>query len=225
MKTITVITPANIEIEYKLAGVGARLAALIIDMLIQYTSILLAAAIIFSTNYQLRDISAIATRFSISLAIFITIAFIIHFGYFILFEMLMNGQTIGKRLFGLRTIRDNGQPIEFNHALLRGVIRATLDMMYIGLFVLLFSKKHKRIGDMAAGTIVVIEKPFNNFDPSFFTLYPKLPDFIPPLSEITTDEREIVEDWLRRRETLPDNGKKIEENLAKYFIKKTAPPL
>lgn len=221
MKTITIITPANIEIEYKLAGVGARLAAFVIDFSIQLLAILLAAGIIFGTSYQLRDIPVIATRFSVALAVFMVITFVIHFGYFIVLEMVMNGQSIGKRIFGLRVICDNGQPIEFSHSLMRGVIRSTLDSMYFGLFVILFSKKHKRVGDMVAGTIVVIEKTGGGFEPTLYSPTVELPEFLPPLSEMTTTEREIVEEWLRRKADLPNDGMDIAVNLKNYFDKKT----
>jgi len=221
VKTITIITPANIEIEYKLAGVGARLAAFVIDFSIQLLAILLAAGIIFGTSYQLRDIPVIATRFSVALAVFMVITFVIHFGYFIVLEMVMNGQSIGKRIFGLRVICDNGQPIEFSHSLMRGVIRSTLDSMYFGLFVILFSKKHKRVGDMVAGTIVVIEKTGGGFEPTLYSPTVELPEFLPPLSEMTTTEREIVEEWLRRKADLPNDGMDIAVNLKNYFDKKT----
>lgn len=214
MKTITVITPANIEVEYKLAGVGARIAALIIDSLLQLTATALFGGILFSINRH----TGYMARYSTILAIFLVISFLIYFGYFIVCEMIMNGQTIGKRMFGLRVIRDNGQPIEFAQSLLRGIIRSTLDMMYVGLFVILFSKKHKRLGDMAAGTIVVIER-YNTqfFDPMFEVQNWDMPDFLPPLMDMTPEERAIVVDWLRRRETLPDYGMEIEEKLAEYF--------
>lgn len=224
MKTITIITPANIEIEYKLAGVGARLAAFVIDFSIQLFAILLAAGIIFSTNYQLRDMPLIATRFSVALAVFLVVVFIIHFGYFIVLEMLMNGQSVGKRVFGLRVIRDNGQPIEFSHSLLRGIIRSTLDSMYFGLFVILFSKKHKRVGDMVAGTIVVIEKHDGVLPiaPGYSPHLDELPDFLPPLSEMTAAEREIVEEWFRRKADLPNDGMDIAVHIKKYFDKKNS---
>ena len=217
MRTITIITPANIEVEYKLAGVGARLAALIIDSLLQFLAVLLCIGILFGVNRQLVNMGAVI-RPSTIIAALIVIGFIIYLGYFIACEMLMNGQTVGKRLFGLRVIRDNGQPIEFAQALIRGIIRITLDMMYVGLFVIMFSKKHKRIGDMAAGTIVVIEKyDVGFFDPVFTTQNMDLPEFLPPLMDITAEERSIVEDWLKRRETLPDYGADIGEKLAKHF--------
>lgn len=221
MKTITIITPANIEIEYKLAGVGARLAAFIIDSLLQFLAILLCIGILFGVNRQLVNMGVVV-RLSTIIAALIIIVFIIYMGYFITCEMLMNGQTIGKRLFGLRVIRDNGQPIEFTQALIRGIIRTTLDMMYVGIFVIMFSKKHKRIGDMAAGTIVVIEKyDVGFFDPVLAAQHLGLPDFLPPFMDMTAEERSIVEDWLKRRDTLPDYGADIGEKLAKYFEEKT----
>ena len=222
MKTITIITPSNIEVEYKLAGAGARLAALIIDMLLQFFAILVCAGLVFGVNHQLY-LAGAATQGTVVIAIFIILVFIIYFGYFILFEMIMNGQTLGKRLFGLRTIRDNGQPVEFSHVLMRGIIRSVLDIMYVGLFVILFSKKSKRLGDIAAGTIVVIE----NYDDVIISIQDwTLPEFIPPLIEMTIEERKIVEAWLRRRKVFPDNGAAIETKLAKYFadkIKKDIP--
>jgi len=218
MKTITIVTPANIEVEYKLAGVGARLAALIIDSLLQFVAIAVCGAVIWAANYQLRQ-GGVAVRSSIALAVFLLLAFTIYLGYFVVLELTMNGQTIGKRLFGLRVIRDNGQPIEFSQALMRGIIRSSLDMMYIGLFVILFSKKHKRVGDMAAGTIVVIE----NYDYDFALSIKNwtLPKSFPTFEEMAAEERNVVETWLRRKDELPEQGRELELKLLRHFIKKT----
>ena len=213
MKTITIITPSNIEIEYKLAGVGSRLAAFIIDTILQLLATLLCAGILLGINHQLSDIVRISTL----LAIFLVLSFVIHFGYFIVCELTMNGQTVGKMLFGLRVIRDNGQPIEFTQALIRGIIRSTLDAMYVGLFVILFSKKHKRIGDMAAGTIVIIEKYDNKYEAAQSMQDHNIPDFIPPLENMTPQERAVIENWLRRRHKLPNYGMEIGVKIAEYF--------
>jgi uncharacterized RDD family membrane protein YckC len=219
MSTVTIITPANIEVEYNTAGVGARLAAFIIDFALQVLGIILCGGILFGIYHYM----AFPPRATTLLAIFLAATFIVYFGYFIVCEMLMNGQTAGKRLFGLRVIRDNGQPIEFSQSLIRGIIRSTIDMMYVGLFVILFSKKHKRLGDMAAGTIVIIEKyDIEFFDPVFAPHDHDFPKFLPPLSEMTAEERGIVEDWLRRREDFPDFGLEIENKLEEYFEKKQA---
>lgn len=218
MKTITIITPANIELEYRLAGAGSRMAAAMIDTLLQFLAIILFAVALFGGAHQLEN-AGISVRYSTVYAIFIVIQFIIYFGYFITCEMMMNGQTIGKRLFGLRTIRDNGQPIEFAQSLMRGIIRATVDT-FTGVFVILFSKKHKRIGDMAAGTLVVIENSNNDFALSIRNW--TLPEGVPALIDMTAEERSIVEAWLLRKDDLPHGGAEIEVKIVKYFAERKA---
>jgi len=215
LKTITIITPSNIEVEYRLANVGSRLGAAIIDYALQFLAVLLAALIIFNFGRQM-DMWEFNVNYSIVWAVVILIIFMIFMGYFIVCELLMNGQTIGKRILGLRVIRDNGQPIEFSHALIRGIIRSSLDMMYVGFFAILFSKKHKRIGDMAAGTIVIIEKYADNFAALTIQDY-SLPDTFPPMEEMTATERDMVETWLRRRDTLPGKGRVIGKMIEDYF--------
>jgi len=215
LKTITIITPSNIEVEYRLANVGSRLGAAIIDYALQFLAVLLVALIIFNFGRQM-DILEFNVNYSIVWAVVILIIFMIFMGYFIVCELLMNGQTIGKRILGLRVIRDNGQPIEFSHALIRGIIRSSLDMMYVGFFAILFSKKHKRIGDMAAGTIVIIEKYADNFAALTIQDY-SLPDTFPPMEEMTATERDMVETWLRRRDTLPGKGRVIGKMIEDYF--------
>ncbi|MCL2603909.1 MAG: RDD family protein [Defluviitaleaceae bacterium] len=155
MKTITVITPANIEIEYRLAGVGSRLAAFVIDYTLQMLAVILTGCVIllgfdrwlFGNPYPSgKALGAVLIAF-----------FVMHFGYFILFEMVMNGQSPGKKIFGLRAIRENGEPVRINDIIIRALFRSSVDMLYAGLFTIMFSKRHKRLGDMAAGTVVVSE--------------------------------------------------------------------
>ena len=86
------------------------------------------------------------------------IVFVVLFGYFIVFEALWNGQTPGKKLLGLRVVRDGGYPIDFGASLIRNLIRVGEQL--IGYYILaaisaLISPENKRLGDLAAGTIVV----------------------------------------------------------------------
>ena len=215
MKTITIITPTNIELEYRLAGVGSRTAAFAIDFFIQLLIVSLFTGIVLAVNHQMTNLGT-QIRYSTIAAILIVFSFVVHFGYFIACEMLMNGRTIGKKIFGLRVIRDNGQPIEFAQALIRGIIRSTLDMLYVGMFAILFSQKHKRVGDMAAGTIVVIERYLTTA--TIAGLNPdKPPEFLPPPEEMTPAQRSLVYEWLHRKDALPDGGKEIGRRLEEYF--------
>jgi hypothetical protein len=130
----------------------------------------------------------------------------------------MNGKTIGKKIFGLRTIRDNGQPIEIKNSLIRGLLRSSLDMIYVGLFVMMFSKKSKRLGDMAAGTIVVNEEHNVYYSPVLSsTLHADWPEFLPPPTDMTVEERQMVEMWLRRKNALPHRGGELGIRLKRYF--------
>lgn len=212
MKTITIITPANIEVEYRLAGAASRLAAFIIDFLLQMLMIAITSLIVVGINYVISGGEEIST---VSLSIIISLSFIIHFGYFIVCELTMNGQTFGKRIFGLRAIRENGQPLEFSQSLVRGLVRSAVDIIYVGLVIILFNPLHKRLGDIVAGTIVVCEKYKNSSEPGLYA--PEWPHFLPNPLDVTEQERQMVDEWLRRRDTLSDQGVAIGQKLAKYF--------
>ncbi|MCL2189259.1 MAG: RDD family protein [Defluviitaleaceae bacterium] len=220
MKTIVILTPANIELEYRLAGVGSRLAAFIIDFTLQLLAIALAAGIIL-LGFD-RRILGNTTPSGAALGAVLITYFVIHFGYFSLCEMAWNGQSVGKRIFGLRAIRENGQPLTLANVLVRALFRASIDMMYIGVFTIMFSKLHKRLGDMAAGTVVVSEQPATApslTPPSYGT-----PDFLANYAlALTPQERLIIEMWQRRKNELPDNGANIQARLAEYFAQKNTP--
>ncbi|MCL2197816.1 MAG: RDD family protein [Defluviitaleaceae bacterium] len=213
MKTITIITPSSIEVEYRLAGAGSRVAAFLIDFAVQVA--LIAAAAVLVLLWADRFIMGNTDPSGTALGIVMVFAFLVQFGYFIVWELMTNGQSLGKRIFGLRVIRDNGQPLGFSQSLVRGLIRASLDMLYVGLIVVLFSKKHKRLGDMAAGTVVICE----NSAPAP-VVASAWPSGLPDAFLLTAEERQLVEDWLARRDDFNDGGgaifEKIKIHLQKY---------
>src|ERR1700685_24494 len=92
----------------------------------------------------------------------IAVAFVTQFGYFAFFEIVWNGQTPGKRWTHLRVIKDSGQPIGAQDAVLRNLVRIVdaLPTLYAtGVIAFLTSPQNKRGGAYAAGTVVVHEKP------------------------------------------------------------------
>ncbi|MCL2398285.1 MAG: RDD family protein [Defluviitaleaceae bacterium] len=224
MKTHIILTPANIEIEYRLAGAGSRLAAFVIDFFLQIIFCLMLAVVILFGIYDYR-FATLADVEGFALGFLIISWFVIYFCYFIVCEMTMNGQSVGKKLFGLRVIRDNGQPIEFPQSLARNLFRAVLDILYIGLFFILFSDKHKRIGDMVAGTIVVAEhygktgpslRPVINSSKKAGQLSTE------QLSHLTLslEEQDLLQTYFARKMYLPDDGEKLQKQWAKYFSDK-----
>ena len=88
---------------------------------------------------------------------------IVFFGYFIIFEAAWNGQTPGKKLLGMRVVRDGGYPIDFGASLIRNLIRVgeqILGYYLLAAISMLLSPENKRLGDIAAGTIVVRDARF-----------------------------------------------------------------
>jgi len=113
-RTLEVRTPESIAFSYELAGLGSRFLALVVDQAIQiavlaaiFGGIVLAASRAAPTHASSAVVSdKVAT--SIAIAIVIAIIFVVLFGYFIVFEAAWNGQTPGKKLLGLRVVRDGG---------------------------------------------------------------------------------------------------------------------
>lgn len=211
MKTITVITPSNIEVEYHLAGAGSRTAAYIIDFILQYTIIIFfILVVLLGVDYRIfgNEIPS-----GIALGVSLVFWFTMHVGYFIVCEMIFNGQTIGKKIFSLRVIRDNGMPLGFGQSVVRGLLRTFVDGLSVGLFVIIFSNNHKRVGDMAAGTIVIIE----HREEFVSHTVPHWPDFLPDPFTLTPEERRLAEEWLARRDEMPDGGASAGEKLLAYL--------
>jgi uncharacterized RDD family membrane protein YckC len=149
--TIHVVTPENIAFEYRLAGPFRRLPAFLLDFCIG-TAIFLALVI---------AISLLITPASGSLAaaLVLLLFFVVWWFYGVLFETFMNGQTPGKHVLGLRVLSDTGQPINGMQATLRNLLRAA-DLLFplLGLLVMALNRKYQRLGDLVAGTIVVVEE-------------------------------------------------------------------
>lgn len=155
---IHITTPEHISIRFQLAGLGSRAAAFLIDNLILAVfHILIYLAFLAAVTDFLFFFDRINGYL---LAALIIIQFVLIWGYYILFEYFAAGRTPGKKLLGLRVLHDNGQSITFLSAFMRNILRL-IDMLpgfyFVGLLMIFLHPKHKRIGDLAAGTIVVYE--------------------------------------------------------------------
>lgn len=151
-------TPESVELEFTLAGIGNRAWALIIDYHV-LALILVVFYIIFGVILvQLSDfwIGIFGSSLALwILAIAFILTFIIYAGYFVFFETLWQGQTLGKRFAKIRVVRDDGRPIGIQQAALRGLLRPIDEFLFIGAFLIMLGRQEKRLGDFAAGTIVI----------------------------------------------------------------------
>jgi uncharacterized RDD family membrane protein YckC len=141
--------------------------------------------------------------------------FCVFWGYYIFFEMLTNGQSPGKRLVGLRVLRSNGTPIALSESVIRNLVRLIdfLPSLYgVGVVTMFIDRRSRRLGDLAAGTLVVHELKsisLANLEASQRTLSastgPAAPPAAPgalPVERLSANELNMADEFLRRRHEL-----------------------
>ncbi len=154
---LSIETPEQVALEFPLAGVGSRFLAVSIDTLLQFLIGLVILAAVSGT-WSLLGRSGSGPWF---LAVIVITVFLLFYGYFMGFEAFWHGQTPGKRLIGLRVLSVTGRPARIDEAILRNLLRIVdqLPGIYaIGIVTMLVSSRNQRLGDLAAGTVVVHEK-------------------------------------------------------------------
>jgi uncharacterized RDD family membrane protein YckC len=205
-RTLDVRTPESIAFRYELAGLGSRFLALLVDQVIQIAVLiaLWAGIVLGLSRAVLSGAVARSTPIpnSIVIAMTVIIVFAIFFGYFIVFEAVWNGQTPGKKLLGLRVVRDGGYPIDFGASLIRNLIRVGEQLL--GYYILaaisaLISAENKRLGDVAAGTIVV--RDVRLAAPHDLTDRGDEPEYA-STAYLNGDERALIKRFLDRRDAL-----------------------
>jgi uncharacterized RDD family membrane protein YckC len=151
----TIRTPENVELTYALAGAGSRSAAYLVDCFV----LAIAAQLLINVLFALVVLPVGPEWGAAISALF---AFAIVNGYFIVFEWLMSGQTPGKWLIGIRVIKVGGYSLRFLDVLLRNLMRFVdfLPAFYgIGAASLIMTSRCQRLGDLVAGTLVVLQDP------------------------------------------------------------------
>ena len=226
---LSVETPEQIDLNFQKAGIGSRFYAALID-----TSLLLLIVFIGSyVNARLISElgSVIGNWFA---AIGGIVVFALFWGYYMAFEIITNGQSPGKRLLGLRVMKVGGYPISFADSAIRNLVRVVdfLPFCYcIGLTTMLINGNWQRLGDLAAGTLVVKTSkkklrltdvfprkviPDINISPQQF-LYV---EWIQP-DLITDTELSMIREYLARRSALSVPRKiKLAETIGSPIVEK-----
>jgi len=151
---VTVETPEYISISYELAGPGSRLMAAVLDHLIILLAILAIVLLGLGLQVGLPDASAPM----VLLMVVVGGPLLLLVLYFVAFEVAWSGQTPGKRAAGLRVMRDDGTPATTVDLLIRNTVRIVDFLPYfyfVGGLVAFAHRQSKRLGDLAAGTVVV----------------------------------------------------------------------
>jgi uncharacterized RDD family membrane protein YckC len=211
--TLAINTPENVAFGYQVAGIGSRFLATLLDtLIIAFLQIIIFVVVVVVANTL--DHAALQKSFSAwAYAIIGSVAFVFFWGYYIFFEMLWNGQTPGKRWTGLRVIRADGTPITLSESLIRNLARIVdlLPFAYgVGIITMFIDKQSRRLGDLAAGTLVVHDRAPISIQAlstkqagSFHRQSLKkisVEGF--PVERLTNDDLSLIEDFLTRRDQL-----------------------
>jgi uncharacterized RDD family membrane protein YckC len=195
-----VLTPEYVEFDFVLAGLFSRFLAWFFDAVL---AILLAALVMTGLSLVLMAFPGFAS------AMGFVVWFLIDWGYFILLESVWSGQTVGKRIFGLRVLQESGVRIGFWHAALRNLARPVdrLPLFYlVGGASAFLSSRQQRLGDILGGTIVVRERrlkiPASLARAQGETALLQDPQFRTQVARLSADEQRVLLAAAMRREEL-----------------------
>lgn len=199
---MSIITPEAVALEFEPAGVGSRLLAFALDLLIQ-----LAALIVLGIVAGLGATNGLPD--SVAIVLTVVAVFLILLGYPIISETLWNGRTVGKAAVGLRVRTKEGAPIRFRHAAIRGALGLVDFYVTSGVgatLSVLLTRDSQRLGDLAAGTLVLRERTATSLTsaPASFVPPPGWEPYAASLdvAAMTPEQYGIVRGFLLRAHTL-----------------------
>ena len=172
MANLAINTTQNVNLEYKIASVGERMLAFLIDLLI-FSVYLYVLELVTSAMGQ--AISDRWTVFGIQQLLFTPVMF-----YSLYMHIIFNGRTVGKFIMKTRVVKVDGSPVHWSNYLTLWLLRLIDIWMFlcsIGLLSIIFSEKRQRVGDMAAGTVVIRTKHKTTIS---HTILEEIPDSYEP---------------------------------------------
>jgi uncharacterized RDD family membrane protein YckC len=156
---LSIETPELVAIDMPVAGIGSRFVALFIDYLIWAVAIIAFILFVAFVDPSLSHFSKLGEKWETAISIFVP--FVLYWGYFTLFEAFWNGRTPGKKLAKIRVIQRSGRGIGLFESMTRNFLRIVDQFPFcyaVGAVCIFLTKQHQRLGDLAAGTLVVHER-------------------------------------------------------------------
>lgn len=153
MANLQINTTQNVNLNYKIVSIGERILAFLIDGFILYLYAVLVDLIGDAIGYVYKD--GWTQRGLVALI------FLPAMGYSLFMHTIFNGRTVGKMLLKMRVVRFDGTPVYWSNYLVRWMLRLVDIWIFfgsIGILTLLFSERRQRLGDAAAGTVVISTK-------------------------------------------------------------------
>ena len=214
--THNVLTPEFVEFNFVLAGLMSRFLALLVDTVLSliityalFLAVLLVSVLLSAGGAAVGGSGVGEQIFGLGIAAQYVIWFLIDWGYMVLLETVWSGQTVGKKMMGLRVIQDTGVRVGVYQSLLRNLVRPLdkLPILYlVGGTAALFSGSQQRLGDLLAGTIVVRERrlkiPAQLERPDGDVSLLADPDFRARVAKLSAEEETVLFSSALRREEL-----------------------
>jgi uncharacterized RDD family membrane protein YckC len=218
----SISTPENVDLHLEIAGLGNRLLAQLVDgfliSCIMLIVILLGVVLGLVANNITTDSRMRTIVIGVIVMVVILFMFILQNGYFFIFEGLWQGQTPGKKAAEIRVIEQNGQPIGWPAAFIRNLLRMVDSFFFIGVLLIIFDKTERRIGDMAAGTIVIRERKTEISSTAIKCVTAAAADLSLDVGRVSPDEYDLLIDFLRRRVSLAKSHRPmVAQRMAQHF--------
>ncbi|NKI31883.1 RDD family protein [Croceivirga thetidis] len=198
MGNLQINTTQNVNLNYKIVSIGERIVAFFIDAFILYLYAILVNLIGDAIGYIYED--RWTQRGLVALI------FLPAMGYSLFMHSIFNGRTVGKMLLKMRVVRFDGTPVHWSNYLVRWMLRLVDIWIFfgsIGILTLLFSERRQRLGDAAAGTVVISTK--NKVKVSHTILENVEEEYIPKFTNVSIltdkDVRLIKETYLIARKS------------------------
>jgi len=203
-----------------LAGIGSRFIALLVDYVIWFIGMGLVMWVFAFFLPGITAFNRISAQWATALYLFLI--FLFNWGYFTLFEAFWNGRTPGKRIARIRVIQRSGRAIGLFESMARNFIRYIDQIPFfyaVGAVAIFVTRDHQRLGDLAAGTLVVRDRleeapmsteatrtfTANIFTPAIPTPEPhagfSLPDH--GVAKLSSSDLQVLESFFSRRLDMP----------------------
>ena len=186
MSELQINTTQNVKINFTSSGVGERLLAFIIDNVIKIGYLYLVAYL-FGAFDNMDQWSQIGLNTLLSFPVMF---------YTLVLESIMDGQTIGKRLLKIRVVKIDGYQATLSDYVVRWFFRIVdIYLFGLGFFIMVFSKKTQRLGDLAAGTAVILLKDKANISQTILEdLRQDYKPFYPTVIKLSDNDARIIKD-------------------------------
>jgi uncharacterized RDD family membrane protein YckC len=201
-------TPEHVEFGYEIAGIGSRVLAALIDTTLVGV-VILFLALVAANIFRLSEPGV---------AIILSAAALFVIAYYIIFERLWVGQTPGKRALGIRVVQSEGRPVTMAGSIIRNFIRLidfAPSFYGIGTVSMFVDRRIRRLGDLAAGTLVVQDRQRVTLE-SLLSAQPPIfaarqeheeseehaQPILPNLQALGPEDLALINDFLAQRESL-----------------------